>query len=480
MSILNNFPKFIFLFLSLLWATINVYFLPFFPWTTGIARPWYMLHGYLPYKDFTWVRNPLDLFLLSRWYGFLGATQQSYQLFVFLFYALGISLVFYISYFLLSPRRPIIFFFYIIFLFPLFVNTEEGEIVMSALNILAFIVMYLFIQKRSFWKLFMVGLIGGLIYLSKQNSAINIFAFLLTLCVDNCLHKKTLLEWGKSFLILFAGIMLPITIVLLFFLLNNGLSDYLYYTVFFIFGPYSKLQPNLIKGDGLLIAASYIGIIFPFILFYKKIKIKLQLFILLISLTFFSMLSLLPSYLSYRALPTFPLVAIISGFTFSLIKFNKILTKTTLIVFFSFVIFFVLCGKFFNEYVTFINQNGFSPKQYIYDYGINEKKVIQWLKSNTGHGEKITVFANEIIYVESDRLPKHKYIEPFSYIMYPYEKTSGIFIKDPPGIVVYDESLGEVSFGIGEWPFTKYMKKYYAKEVQYDTLAIYRKKTKHD
>lgn len=474
MSILNNFSKFTFLFLGVLWAVINVYFLPFFPWTTGIARPWYMLHGYLPYINFTWVRNPLDLFLLSGWYGFLGATAQSYQLFVFLFYIVGIFLVFYISYFLLSPKKPIIFFFYIIFLFPLFINTEEGEIVMSVLNTLAFIVMYLFIQKGSFWRLFLVGLIGGLIYISKQNSAVNVLAILLTLCVDNYLRKRTLAEWTKTVLIFSGGVILPIAVVLFFYLINNGLDDYFYYTIVFLFGPYSKLQPYLTRGDGLLIAASYVAVIFPFILFYKKIKIKPQLFVLLVSLTFFSMLSLLPSYLSYRALPTLPLVAIIVGFTFSLVKLSKLLTKTTLVVFFSLILFLAFCGKFLNEYTIFIEQNGFSQKQYIYDYGENEKKVIQWLKSNTKVNEKITVFANEIIYVNAGRLPKHKYIEPFPYIMYPYEKTSKVFIEDPPGIVVYDELLDEDKMSIKNWPFIQYMKSRYEKVIQYDTLSIYR------
>lgn len=477
MSILNNFPKYIFLCLGVLWAVVNVYLLPFFPWTLGISRPWFILNGYLPYRDFTWVRNPLDIFLLSGWYKLFGATAESYQLYIFILYALGILLMFYISYFLISPKKPVIFLFYVIFLFPLFINTEEGEIVMGILNTLAFISMYLFIQKRSFWKLFIIGLIGGFIYLSKQNSVVNVFALLLTLSADNYLQKKTFSEWRKTILIFASGIMLPIVAVLFFYAINNGLNDYFYYTIIFLFGPYSKLQQNLIIGNGLLIVASYICVSFPFILFYKKLKLKPQLFILLISLVFSSMLSLLPSYLSYRALPTLPFIAVIVGYTISLVEIRSgnLLTKANLVILASLVLFFAFNRTFVNEYVSFIEQNGFASKQYLYDYGENEKKVIQWLKSNTKTDQKITVFANEIIYVKSERLPKHKYIEPFPYIMYPFEKTSKIFIEDSPGIVVYDELLEEDEMNIKDWHFIPYMKSHYERVIQYDTLSIYKK-----
>ena len=51
--------------LGFTWITLNVYFLPFSVWTAGITRPWYVMHGYIPYKDFVWIRMPLDLFILS-------------------------------------------------------------------------------------------------------------------------------------------------------------------------------------------------------------------------------------------------------------------------------------------------------------------------------------------------------------------------------------------------------------------------------
>ncbi len=102
------------------WTVLNVYFLPFAVWTLGIVRPWFIINGLLPYKDFTWIRTPLDMFLLSFWYRIFGVGATSYQLFVLLLLVVLCILVFYTTRQLFGSKFIGSFLFYIIFLFPLF------------------------------------------------------------------------------------------------------------------------------------------------------------------------------------------------------------------------------------------------------------------------------------------------------------------------------------------------------------------------
>lgn len=464
----------ILLLLGISWIIFNVYFLPFAVWTLGIVRPWFIINGLLPYKDFTWFRTPFDIFLLSFWYRIFGIHESSYQLFVFFLLIVSSILLFYISRLVLGKHFIFAFLFYSVFLFPLFLNTEEGELLLGALNLLVllFIITYLNSQKLK-W-LFISGIVSGVIYLTKQNDSFIVLALLVLIAYSAYKSRYTFGQWLNRMIIFIAGLSIPILLMLSYFFFRGGLSDFLYYTIYFVLGPYVRQQPSLIHGDGLWIAAGFIVLLVPFVAFWKYHHLKPQIVMLFVLMVITSLFSLLPSFLSYRAFPAFGFVAIVVGYNFILLQKKTSQKIIKIFVIASFVIFLIFTFRFIQSYVIFIQENGIAFGQHIKDYGEEEQKIAKWIITNTSKNERIVDFGNEMIYVLSDRLPKHKYIEPFPYLLQPYETTSKLFINDPPKIVVYDTSLPEIHKGLDSWPFIPFMKKNYKEVDRYgETLVIY-------
>lgn len=465
--------------LGVIWTTFNVYFLPFAVWTLGLTLPWFILNNVIPYRDFSWVRTPLSLFLLSFWYQIFGVNQNSYQLFIYIVLVIMAVFFFFLVRYLLPKVYIFAYLFYLIFIFSLFLNTEVGEVVLGFLYLVLFASMFIHLKfKKTKW-LFVSGFLAGIMYLVKQNSVLIVPAIISILTLDVFMGKESFNIWLRRSGIFFLGLLMPISFILLYFYYNNALGEYIYYTIFFLFGPYVQDMNSFNHGDGILIAIAFVSLSVPFVLFWKKNNISITVTVLLISLMFISLFSLFPTFLSYRAFPSFGLVCIIAGYNFDLLRKNKeksLLNKgfRNLIVIFSFLVFLVFSYRFVGYYYDFIKQNNITTGQSITDYGENEYKVAQWIRENTLHNERIIVYSNQIIYLLADRLPKNKYIDPFPWALRPYDKTSAVFFNNPPKIFVYDSSLPEFHKGLDQWPFINFMKKNYKKVKQYgDTMEIY-------
>lgn len=455
-------PSCLFFLFGLAWVALNIFFLPFQPWTTGIVRPWFMIKGYLPYRDFGWMRTPFDLFLLSFWYRLFGVSAQAYQFFVF-------TLITIITLILFLAKKAFSLIFYLLLLPPLFLNIEEGEILIGLYSLLFFVFMCQYFQNKKLSWLFTSGLIAGLAFVTKQNSALIILAGLLTLGLDAHLKKKSLPHFlNKAGFYLFA-VMLPFGFFSLYFMAQGAFKDFFDSTIIFLLFTYSKVP--MARGEGGWIAAGYLSLLIPFILFRQKTGFSTQSATLLILLIIALFASLLPSFLSYRAFTAFPLIAIVAGTNITLFLKNK---TSRLIIIVSFLFFLGFISRFLGYHFPFVQDNGFHFQQYTLDYGETEYKIADWLRKNTQKEEKIINYGNAIIYLFANRLPKNKYIDPFPYGLQPYEKTSQVFFDDLPRIVVYDESLPEDHPGIEEWPFIKFMKENYYQAACFDkTLVIY-------
>ena len=455
-------PNYLFLLLGLAWVALNIFFLPFQPWTTGIVRPWFMLNGYLPYRDFGWMRTPLDLFLLSFWYRLFGVSGQAYQFFVF-------TLITIITLILFLTKKAFSFIFYLLLLFPLFLNIEAGEIFIGLFSLLFFVLMSRYFQNKKPSWLFASGLIAGLALVTKQNSALIILAGLLALGLDAYLKKKTLSRFLNKAGLYFFAVILPFGFFSLYFMSQGAFGNFIEETVIFVLTKYSKAP--VAHGEGGWIVAGYLSLLIPFILFWKKTGFSTQSATLLILLILALFVSLLPSFLSYRAFTAFPLVAIVAGTNIALFLKNK---TSRLIIIISFFFFLGFISRFLGYHFPFVKDNGFHFQQYTLDYDETEYKIADWLRKNTQKEEKIINYGNAIIYLFANRLPKNKYIDPFPYGLQPYEKTSQVFFDNLPRIVVYDESLPEDHPGIEEWPFIKFMKENYRQAARFgENLVIY-------
>lgn len=483
-NIKSGFKDFFLLGLGVAWTTFNVYLLPFVVWTLGLTLPWFIQHDFIPYRDFSWVRTPFSLFLLSFWYRIFGVNQHSYQFFIFITLVAMTIFFFFLIRYLLPKVYIFAYLFYLIFIFPLFLNTEQGEVVLGLLYLVLFVSMFIYLKFKKLKWLFMSGFFGGIMYVVKQNSALIVPAVIFILVFDVFLEKRSFNLWLRRAGIFLLGLLIPVSFILFYFYRNNALEEYLYYTVFFLLGPYVEDMNTFNHGDGILIAMAFFSLCIPFVLFWKKNNISITVVLFLIALVFISLFSLFPSFLSYRAFPSFGLVSIIVGYNFNLLRESKgvsVPNKRLLIlaVIFSFLIFIIFSYRFIVSYYDFIKQNNIARGQFITDYGENEYQAARWISENTGNNERIIVFSNYIVYLLADRLPKNKYIDPFPYALRPYGKTSAIFINNPPKIVVYDNSLPEVHKGLDQWPFISFMKKNYKKVKQYgDTTEVYEYKPK--
>lgn len=467
---------FLILFLGITAVTLQLFFLPFHVWDAGVARPWYMLHGLIPYRDFVWIRMPFDLFLLEGWYKILGANGFAYQLFIYFLLIVLSILVFLAGGLAMKKFHFLPFVFFNIFLFTLFQNTEEGEILIGIFNITLFIVAFLYFKKRNLWYLFIAGLVCGISFVTKQNSVLVICAFFAALLIDFLLKREKIVFFLRNVGLYFLGIAIPIFGIVLYFLLNNGLVDFLYYTLFFILGTYSRTQVN--QGDGLLIAFSYISLLIPFVLFLKRTSLNLIVGIFLILQIFSLFPSLLPSFLSYRAFTAFPLISIVAGAILKVFIESKIGKVGRAIILLAFVAFIFFNYTFIDSYISSITNGEFKYGQYITSYGQKELEIAGLIGENSTKDEKIISYGNEMIYVLSDRLPANKFVDPFPYLLHPYEETSKVFIDNPPKLVIYDESLPKDHIGLDKWPFIDFLHKNYDIVKRFDnSFVLYKYKT---
>lgn len=438
----------------LAWIAANVYFLPFVVWTAGIIRPWYILHGYIPYKDFVWLRMPLDLFLLSGWYRIFGPTPAAYQNFVFILLVFIAISLFFVSRMLIHRFSSLSFLFFAVFLFPLFQNTEEDEMLIGLWAILLLVFMSLFLKKQKAIYLLFAGIIAGISLMTKQTSGFLIIASLASIIFDFFLRKNTI----KSLLIrvgVFSlGVSIPILAIASYFMSKNAVGDFLHYTVFFNFG--SIYADGSLKGDGLWIIAGYVSLLTPFIIFWKSTKLMPQI-IFFITLEILGLFfSLFPSALSYKAFTSYALISIVAGCNILLLFTLKKHKKFVLL---SFILFIIFTWNFISSYFT--ANPGFSPNQLLQDFGKPEYEIANLIKKNTNKNDKIINYGSEMIYLLSDRLPKNKYIDPFPQMLQPFGVSLKVFVDNPPKIIVYDQSLPADHPGLSDWPVLSFMRKNY-------------------
>src|SRR3989344_4395684 len=123
--------KIIYVFPGVAWIFLNIFFLPFQVGTEAMHRPWLILNGEVPYRDFEWIRNPLDLFLVAGVFKLFGIHAFVLRVFSLIMY-LVISLTIFFGLRKESLKLAVTaFYVYIILLFPLFMNTQIGEALVS-------------------------------------------------------------------------------------------------------------------------------------------------------------------------------------------------------------------------------------------------------------------------------------------------------------------------------------------------------------
>lgn len=470
---MKSLKTYVLLLLGTAWITINVYFLPFFAWTTGIVLSWMILHGLVPYRDLVWNRTPLDLFFLSGWFHFFGSSQASYQSFIYFIFLIITVLVFILSNHM-SPKTQIpSFIFYLIFLFPLFQNTEIDEMLIGVFPLLLLATVYIYLEKRRMSILLLAGVISAVSVITKQTSGGIVLASIIILVFDSYI-KKSLPLFLKSITSYAAGILLPALVFLIYLISNNALSDFIWgvitLTTTYIADP---VPPGFSLGEGLWIEAGYLVLLVPFVIYWKQTKLSIQKVVFLTLLIVSLSPTILPALLSYRAFPSYPLAALVAGFDIFLLmnKKNTIIKKSVILL--SFTIFIILIFRFINPYFSSIRDEGFHYKNYIIDYGKSDYQVAEWIKKNTKEDEKIMTSTSWVVYLLSNRMPKNKYMSFEPVLLLPYNESSNVFIADPPRVFVLEHEILETRPNLKSWPFFSYLRSNYKSVASYGTSEIF-------
>lgn len=463
--------------LGLLWITIHIFLLPFFPWSTGMVRSWLLLHGYIPFRDLTWLRTPFDLFLMAGWFRVFGVSDRAYQLLLFTLHVLISFGVLWVSYNVVPKKKIVPYIFYLLFLFPLFQNAEIGEVLIALYAIVTLGCTLAFFDTKNGWFLFLSGFLSGLGVITKQTSFALVAAPALSLGIFLYRRKQKLAYSFRRYAILLAGFLIPIVLLIGYYAYQKGLSDLLYYTITVVLSDYRResLPVGILKGEGMLIAYAYGSLLIPFVVFWKQTKLAPEKVILVASLIIFLLPSLFPSYLSYRTITAYPIVSIIFGYNILLfLRFwkSKQYIKT-MIILAAFGLFVLFSWRFILSYISSVKDNGLTINNIIKDYGENEYNVAQWIQTHTAPEEKIISITHPIVYLLSNRLPKNKYIDTNPIMLYPFEYSSKIFMTDPPRILVFEETLLPQFPHYPRWEFYQYFRKNYAIMEKFGPLTIY-------
>lgn len=457
-------------FLGILWLLFNNYFLPFHPWTTGLVRPWFMINGLIPYRDFVWIRMPADIFILSWWYSIFDVSPYAYQLFISIVLVLTFIFV-YLTACTVSKKYAFIASLFYALLYPvLFFNTEVGELLIGLYSVIGVYVFLTFVSKENNVLLVVLGIFCGLLFVTKQSTAFFSFAILISLIIYNLYHGESVKAITKQTGIFGTGVLIPLTILILYYALQGSLDSLYHYTVSFIIVSYPSAPVT--KGAGLALASGLLVLLIPFLISTHKTNKVVR--VLLVTAILSLIPSLLPSFLSYRAYPLFPLVALTSSYSIVFLFTSKS-KSLKIVVIASYLLSFLLLYPFAKDYRVFVEQNGFVYGQLLFDYGETEKHIANWIKQNTTKDDKIIVYTNNIIYTLSDRLPANKYVDPFPYMIEPYDVATKVFNSNPPEIFVYDESLPEVHIGLDDFPFVANINENYTKRFSIDTVSVYQR-----
>lgn len=468
--------------LGLAWIVVNIFYLPFSVWTGGLYTPWLIIKGLTPYKDFVWLRTPLDIYLLAGLYQIFSLTEMTYQITIFVLYVL-ISLILLIF----SGRKSftfgvIAFTAYVFLLFPLFINTEIGEILVSLFVLIAFICFWRYVlTKKESW-IFCSGLTLGLAFITKHTSALLVLLVPVLLIFEHYKHRNrkeiivSIITFFLAFLVIVLG--------LIFYLLVKGaLIHFIYYGVFFNLVIYRQWVGAWGIGDAFKMIGLYLSIMLPFLIMRNSKIMNLHLRIYLASFILALLLSLMPSFWSYRLITAFPLISLALAVVITEI-FKAIRQTRQPVIFFGLTMIistFIFFNHYLQIYLNFIGNNNFGRGQYIRDYGENEIRTANWLITHTPKEETIFNMANNIILLRSQRLPHNKYIDALPHVYDPPKKSFVDIIKTPPKIVIFDDGVPDnrlTSAGWErlrrEWGFFDYLKNNYALEKEFGKIKIYK------
>lgn len=449
----------------ILYAYINIFQLPYFAWTFLLTQNWFMENGLVIFKDVIYHHTPLPLFLIYGISKILGNNffmLQAASFLMLILFGFGI----YLTAKQISKRAGTVSFFLFIVTFPaLFNNFNIEEMTSSLFALWAFYLFIRFYKTASYRFSLLFGAFIGLSFMSKQPSLLLLFPLIILLFI---FKKSKIFSFKKALIYFGFGFFVSIFPFFLYFLFNNSLYEFYYWNIVFNLTLYPVLSKAYVTTEGIFSTLWLLLSILPaFIIIRRKTEVNFKFFaISLILATIFLYPSLLPSFLTYKALIFYPYPLIL----WSMILIEK---KSRVIILLTAIGIISLAPVVKSFYVDYLPQNLFN-REYILEYGENELAVADWLRKNTSEKEKIMNLGHHYVTTLAKRLPKNRYVYNFPWLIYPYEESSKEILSDPPRIVIIDDRMFEDwPFLEKEWRFIQAVKTTYVKQADIGTYTVY-------
>lgn len=390
--------------------------LQFTAWPEMLLWPYFLLKGWLPYRDFAMAHSPLLPFDLAAFFKIFGLSLLNLKIYTWVLILITDLLVFFVAR-KISKNNLVAFLslgFYILWQ-PYFEG--NGLWFDLALTPIFLLIFYFLYQKEFFW----AGLFWGLALLAKQTAFWLIFPIILSWWIFS--RKKRNLAVSAL-----AASILPVLTLVIF----GGLGifgNFYFWAVKFGMtvlpqAPGQVEYPTIKQVLSLLIPFAFVfSVIFAA---FRKTKVAP----VLIFWAIFASLGVFPRWSLFHFQPALPFLALISGSLLPRIKKGRWWVVYLVLVILGTV---YLQGRFYRL-------NWQKPTRF---FEPETLAAAQWLKENTTPGEKIFILNSwDHLYVLSNTLPAVKPWVPILpwYLNYPgiQEKMIKDLAENQPRIIIFE------------------------------------------
>ncbi len=431
--------------------------------TLGIS----MNAGELLYRDTFDNKPPLLYFL----YSLVSSDQFMIRLLSLIAGLLSITAFYFLAKKIFQNNKSVFLstgFFAVMFGLPLLEgNIANAENFMLLPNIIAGILILKSLdtnlQNKKFMLLFLAGLTLGLSFLLKIVALFDFAAFFVFVFFAN--YSKNLLgifkienlvKETKNLLPLIVGFIIPISLVTIFFALNNVLPYFLRAVLFNNVG-YVNYGNKFIIPQGLLIFKLFLLFVFSLFIFVKRKSYGNMFVFVCLWLGF----SLFNAYFSQRpythyVLVVLPAFSLLLGF-FTLNKnVSKVAGVLTLSAFIAILLSFSFYIKTIFYYQNFISFQMGSKSTYSYQRFFdrntpNDYDLAGYINSHSKPSDKIFIWGNNAqVYKLTEKLPPGRYTVAYHITNYNdgFENTREGLLKNPPKFIVIMPNVSIYPFGL--------------------------------
>lgn len=425
------------LFASIFFLTLAFIFIPHTIELSATLDTWLPYKGLTIYKDFNSFHFPIGRFilipvhLLSNW---------NLELDPFVGLAVGIANLFIIyqigkKYFSETGTSIAIIFFSVFFWFFATGIIYFHELLISLLLSLSTLLLFQLNKNLKKENLFLVGLVLSLAEASGQIASFTVASGILIVLYILVKNKESLI---RNFISFGLGLIFPFIVLVLYFYTKSALWEFIYWNTLYYFTYSTSISPisELPKRE---ILAFYIPLIMLLIVFFYKLKNRLEISQNHLVITVLSISSL--PFIIYSIFHlhhlNYPLgiLAIAAGFSIDEIK--NIKTGKGLIVIFTLVFLLLGIQTLFPWYIERLSHpslkiaNDVYPEDPMYD-------SIEWVKQSTDKSHTLIVVGDPLFYMRANRLPASRPIKSIIVSWEPIGEISREIKVTPPDYWIVD------------------------------------------